>query len=448
MKKNLANPILIIASILVLIVSAAWTYNSIHTNHIAVSYVVDVITLIMIILLIFSKNGKLKKSLDHDNYMDLITEGNIMSYNKLIVNISSLEDLVKLAVDLDKRVIHDAKLGKYFVLAEDMTYIHEPGLINPLLDKKQQLGKLLIERGVLQPEQLETGLFYQKRIGCKLGEALISLGFIDETILFSTLAAQQNIAYYELDTKKELADTSWIANMSINKARALQALPLGFRSDGTLVVACGETAKVGIAIALQEILGVGIYVVATRPSHIYEILEKLENREKLKRKFIDVDRDRKVEAYMRISDKEWEQFINKYYKGKIDTIIILKAMGLIDSALIAQVPENDSVINWLTNKNLINGQVMNLIKATNKLISEENGDSRKGKMVPDLLDLLEKAYYITSETADWAYNESEVQDKPVEQLLESNYLVALETIEYAVLVLNSLKSILNKTKIY
>ena len=87
-----------------------------------------------------------------------------------------------------------------------MTYIHDPGLTNPFIDNKQQLGKILIDRGLIQPEQLETGLYYQKRIGCRLGESLIALGFIDETILYSTLAAQQKIAYYELDTKKEITE--------------------------------------------------------------------------------------------------------------------------------------------------------------------------------------------------------------------------------------------------
>ena len=448
MRKNRLRTIYIVAAIIVLIASTTWTYSSIYTNTRTVSYVVDVTILIMILILIFSNIGKAKFSVDHDNYMDWITEGNVGDYNKLIANILSLEGLVKLAVDLDKRVIHDAKLGKYYVLAEEITYIHDPGLINPLLDNKQQLGKLLIERGIIRLEQLETGLFYQKRIGCRLGETLIALGFIDETILYSTLAAQQNIAYFELDTKKELTDTSWLANMSANKAQALQTLPLGYRSDGKFVVACGETAKAGMAIALQEILGTEVYLIAACPSHINQILEKVKNQEKLKRKYTEIFRDYKIEAYERISEKEWVQFTSMYYKGKIDITIFLKASGIVDSVLISQVPDNDTIINWLISKGLINGQIVNLIKTLDKLTNKQDRISRQNKVIPDLLDFLEAAYYITSETADWIYNESIEKDKPIEELLESNYLVAAETIEYAFLILDSLKSILNKNKIF
>jgi len=448
MKRHRLKTIYIIGAIIVLIASMTWTYSRIYTSTRTVSYIVDVAILIIILILIFSNKGKAKFSVDHDNYMDWITDGSVGDYNKLVANISTLEGLVKLAVDMDKRVIHDSKLGKYYVLAEDMTYIHNPGLINPLLDNKQQFGKLLIERGIIKPQQLETGLFYQKRIGCRLGETLIVLGFIDETILYSTLAAQQNIAYFELDTKKEFTDTSWIANMSVNKAQALQALPLGCRSDGKFVVACGETAKVGMAIALQEILGTEVYVVAARPSHIYQILEKMKNQDRLKRKYTELFGDYKIDAYMRISEKEWEQFTNMYYKGKIDTTIFLKATGIVDSALIAQIPDNDTIINWLMSKSLINGQIVNLIKTLDRITSEQDWSSRQDKVVPDLLDFLEEAYYITSETADWIYNESDEKDISIEELLESNYLVATETIQFAFLILDSLKSILNKNKIF
>jgi hypothetical protein len=235
--------------------------------------------------------------------------------------------------------------------------------------------------------------------------------------------------------------------MSINKARALQALPLGYRSDGKLVVACGETAKAGMAIALQEILGDEIYIMAACPSHIYEILKKIETQEKLKRKRIEILRDQKIEAYMRISDKEWEQFTNKLYKGKLDITIFLKAMGIIDPVLIAQGPDNDTILNLLSSKNLISGQAVNLMKTLDKIVNKQGGKPMQEKVIPDLLDLLEEAYYITRETADWINNESIVQDIPIGQLLESNYLVAIETIEYAVLILDSLKSILRKTKI-
>jgi len=448
MKKNSVRPIHIIAVILVLIASAVWTYNGIITETITVSYIVDAVMLILILILILGNKDKTKRSVDHDNYMNWITEGSITDYNKLTVSISDLEDLVNLAVDLGKRVIHDIKLGKYFVLAEDMTYIYTPGLTIPLLNSKQQLGKLLIDRGTITQGQLDTALFYQKRIGCKLGEALMALSFIDETVLYSSLAAQQRIDYYELDTQKEVTDTSWLAKMSVNKAQALQALPLGFREDGKRAVACGETAKAGIEIALQEILGSEIYVVAASPSCIYEILEKIKNRDKPLRKFAEILQNHKVEACERISEMEWEQFISVYNNGKIDVNIFLKATGIVDPVFIAQVPDNNASINWLIGKNVINGQIVNLMTTLNKLIHKQDRETRQSKLIPDLLDLLEESYYITGETADWVYEKSEEQDELTIQLLKNNYCVAEETIDCALLMLGSLNNLLNKPKIF
>jgi hypothetical protein len=371
----------------------------------------------------------------------------VESSSKLSVGIKSLEDLVKLARDLDTRVIHDAKLGKYFVLTQDMTYIHDPGLVSSL-DNKPQLGKILLERGLLQPEQLETGLYYQKRIGSKLGESLIALGFIDETILYSTLAAQQNISYYELDTKRDYSDTSWMSNMSLNKARVLQALPLGTRVDGKLVVACGETAKAGITLALKEALGTDIYVVAARPSHIYEILDKIEKQEKERNGFGQLLKERKTEAYERLDEKEWETFSSAYFNGKIDAALFIKATGLIDTFQYSKIPNSEHAMGWLTGKCLINGQVASLITTLDHIIASQDKATRQKKVIPELVELLRNAYYLSEEGAKWITAEHQQTDLPMKQLLECNYMVSAETIEYAELILATLKSLINKAKIF
>lgn len=447
MKKSRFNLVQIITILLALVASIAWTISSIHRSTITLSYIVDAVILILLVIVILGRNRN-KTMIDHENHMDWITEGSVENYNKTIVTITSLEKLIDLAVELDDKIIHDTKLAKYFLPAKNVTYIYQPDLVNPILDNKQQLGKLLIDRGSIRQEQLETGLFYQRRIGCRLGEALIALGFIDETVLYSTLAAQHNIAYYELDPNKEITDTSWISKLGLHKAQTLQVLPLGYRKDNLLVVACGETAKTGISIALAEMLETEVYVVAACPSYIFQVLEKLENNEKSKRKYSEHKWDRRVEAYERISSKEWEQFMTTYHKGRIDAFLFLKASGFVDASAISQAPDNETIINWLIGKNLYNPQIINLFKTLDKLVKKQDYTSKQEKIVPDLLDLLESAYYITEEAADWIFNESEEQDIPIDQLLVSNYLVAAETVEYALIMIATLKSIISKPKIF
>ncbi len=448
MKKNQQRAIYIFIGLFSLVASLIWTYQSFRTSSATITYLIDVLIIILLVILLINKNSKIKKAMDHSNYMEWITDGNIENCSKLSVGIKSLEDLVRLAIDLDKRVIHDSKLGKYFVLAEDMTYIHDPGLVNSIMEEKQQLGRILIEQELLQTEELETGLYYQKKIGCKLGESLLALGFIDESILYSTLAAQQKVAYYELDSRKEYKDTSWIAKMSINKARALQVLPLGYRSDGMLVIACGDITKSGVTMVLREIFGEEIYIIAARPFKIYEILDKIDLQEKANNGFTLLRREHRLEAYERLSEREWEQFTSSYYAGRMETGLFIKASGLVDPLQLVQIPNKDMAVSWLMGKGCINGQIANLIKTLERISARQDRNLRSSKVIPDLMELLSEAHYITRDEADWAVKKSKQVGWPLRQILVEDYMVAADTVEYAALVLDTMKSIVHKAKIY
>jgi hypothetical protein len=446
MNRNRLKLLYILIGVFSLIASILLTYKSFKSDTATVTYLVDAFVIILLVVLLIRSNGRTKVAVDHNNYLEWITDGNIESCSKLSVSIKSLEDLVRLAIDLNKRVIHDSKLGKYFVLAEDMTYIHDPGM-NSLIDNKSLLGKILIDRGLIQAEQLETGLYYQKRIGCKLGESLLALGFIDETALYSTLATQQKVAYYELDSKLDYNDVTWTSKMSVNKAKALQALPLGYRSDGKLVIACGDASKAGVAAALREMFGEEIDLLAARPSKIYEILNKIDS-VKDHNGYAQLMKERRTEAYDRLSDTEWQQFMTTYYAGKIDTYLFLKATGLVDPLQLAQTPNKEIVISWLIGKGYINGQIANLIKAMERLNSSQSKETRKANEIHDLIDLLKEAYYIKEEEAAWAVQKADQVGWSVNQIMIDDYLVAADTIEYAALILDSLESIINKAKIY
>lgn len=448
MNRNRLKVLYILIGLFSLIVSVFWTYKSFQSDTAMIAYMVDAIIITLLVVLLITKNGKSRQAFDHTNYLEWITDGNVENCSKLSVSIISLEDLVRLAIDLNKRVIHDSKLGKYFVLAEDMTYIHDPGMSNPLIDNKLQLGRILIERGLIQPEQLETGLYYQKKIGCRLGESLLALGFIDETALYCTLAAQQKTAYYELDTKKEYNDLAWTSKMNINKAKALQALPLGYRSDSRLVIACVDATNSGVTAALKEMFGEEIYIVTASPSKIYEVLNKIDYAIKDYSGYAQLLKERKTEAYERLSDKEWEQFTYSYFSGKIDTYLFMKATGLVEPLQLAQIPNKEIIISWLIGKGFINGQIANLIKSFERLSSKQDKEKRQLKVIPSLIELLLEAHYINEEEAKWATQKAEQVGWPINQILVDDYLVAADTIDYAMLVLKSLKSIITKPKIY
>jgi hypothetical protein len=230
--------------------------------------------------------------------------------------------------------------------------------------------------------------------------------------------------------------------MTIIKARTLSALPLGLRADGKLVIACSEPSREGIHVALQEMFGSDIYLVASKPSAIYEVLELIDERERNKTDYQNVSGETQVTPFERLTEKEREQFLAAYYRGTIIHDLFLKASGLATSALFIQAPEQEPIISWLISKNIIPGEIANLMKGLETFIKAMEFKARQEKMRPTLLDLLASANYLTGETVEWCKREIILQGVTIDWLLINNYLSSAETIRYANILINTLQSLL------
>ena len=62
----------------------------------------------------------------------------------------------------------------------------------------KQLGELLIERGILNQEQLDKALALQKEKGGLIGEILVELGFVKEEDITQALTIQYGFPYLPL----------------------------------------------------------------------------------------------------------------------------------------------------------------------------------------------------------------------------------------------------------
>jgi len=62
----------------------------------------------------------------------------------------------------------------------------------------KQLGELLIERGIINDQQLEKALNLQKEKGGLIGELLVELGFVKEEDIAQALTAQYGFPYLPL----------------------------------------------------------------------------------------------------------------------------------------------------------------------------------------------------------------------------------------------------------
>jgi len=96
---------------------------------------------------------------------------------------------------------------------------------------KKRIGEILLEEGAISEKNLEQALKHQARMGGKLGEKLIELGFINEVTLLKVLSKQYNAPCADL-TKMKL-EKAIIDLISSDLAKKHHVIPLVEKdSDG------------------------------------------------------------------------------------------------------------------------------------------------------------------------------------------------------------------------
>tara|TARA_B100001245_G_scaffold230493_1_gene210104 strand:- start:16322 stop:18049 length:1728 start_codon:yes stop_codon:yes gene_type:complete len=99
--------------------------------------------------------------------------------------------------------------------------------------RKVRIGDILLEKGLLTPEQLETALNEQKRTRKKLGKTIIDLGYISEVKLLRELS--DFLGYPYVDLSRFRLDTQLIHQLPEAHARRYRCLLLAEEPNGVLV---------------------------------------------------------------------------------------------------------------------------------------------------------------------------------------------------------------------
>jgi type IV pilus assembly protein PilB len=137
------------------------------------------------------------------------------------------------------------------------------------MSEDNQLGALLIARGLLGQEALDAALEEQGRTHRSLGRILIDQGLVSEDNLVSTLASQLGLDY--VDVSDYAVDPSATLLITDALARRYQALPIGWQ-DGRLVVAMADPSNVFAVDDIRTLTGAEVRtVVATRASIVAAI---------------------------------------------------------------------------------------------------------------------------------------------------------------------------------
>lgn len=111
----------------------------------------------------------------------------------------------------------------------------------------KQLGEILVDDGLLTPDQLVKASEERDRLGRSLGRVLVDLGMVTEAQLVGALAAQIGMTFVDLGDFP--VDGSAVAAFPDAVARRYTALGIAFEND-RIVVAMADPANV---VALDDI---------------------------------------------------------------------------------------------------------------------------------------------------------------------------------------------------
>ncbi|MEJ5868718.1 ATPase, T2SS/T4P/T4SS family [Pseudokineococcus sp. 5B2Z-1] len=128
---------------------------------------------------------------------------------------------------------------------------------------RTRIGDLLVQQGVITPDQLSAALAHQQTTRQRLGQALISTRAITESQLVATLAAQVGLGF--VDLTEHPVDPSAVARVPAVLCRRSCLLPIGLDEERRLVVAMADPGDVVALDDLRSITGLDVLpVVATR----------------------------------------------------------------------------------------------------------------------------------------------------------------------------------------
>jgi len=142
----------------------------------------------------------------------------------------------------------------------------------PLPSKDNLLiGQMLIEEGVITPEQLDKALFEQKNREEPLCTTLVRLGFTSEEKAFTLLSRQLNIPYVKLKNRK--IDPAVIKKVTAKFASHYKVIPLEIE-DSTLCVAMADPLDIRTLDDLRLLLGLEIKGALASETEILEAIRK------------------------------------------------------------------------------------------------------------------------------------------------------------------------------
>src|SRR5438046_4000248 len=135
----------------------------------------------------------------------------------------------------------------------------------------QRLGDLLVKEKVISAEQLQQSTKVQKDTNCRLGSALVKLGFLTDEDVTNFLSRQYgvpaiNLSYFEIDP-------TVVKLIPFETAKRYQILPLS-RVGASLTIAMVDPTNVFAMDDIKFMTGFNIEPVVASESAIMDAIDK------------------------------------------------------------------------------------------------------------------------------------------------------------------------------
>jgi type IV pilus assembly protein PilB len=137
--------------------------------------------------------------------------------------------------------------------------------------KTVRVGDVLVERGLITPQQVDQAIAVQQEGGKRqlLGEILVELGFVTQEQLTAALADASGIPFARLSAR--LVDRSVFGVLPSEFIEQSQVVPM-FKVDGTLTVAVADLTNFFLVDEVAQHAGCPVQIVAALPDDIRGII--------------------------------------------------------------------------------------------------------------------------------------------------------------------------------
>ncbi|HMM74295.1 MAG TPA: ATPase, T2SS/T4P/T4SS family [Gammaproteobacteria bacterium] len=129
-----------------------------------------------------------------------------------------------------------------------------------LAKKSLRIGELLVQKGVVSPDQVRIALTEQKRNRDHLGKILVRLGFATEAVILDVLGGA--LGQQKADLNKVVVDSEAIRMIPKDLARRFHILPLTFEANRRrLTIAMADTFNVVALDQIAALIGSDVEIV-------------------------------------------------------------------------------------------------------------------------------------------------------------------------------------------